>query len=52
MRTSQASTDLATQNNVTPLEQGIERFMTATRRQNFLVPPRSLRALPFVELVG
>jgi hypothetical protein len=50
MRRSQASTDLAQQYNVTPQNQGIERFLTATRRQNFLVPPRRHRAFPLVEL--
>lgn len=29
---------------------GIERFVRATRRQNFLVPPRRHRAFPLVEL--
>ncbi len=28
---------------------GLERFLTATRRQNFLIPPRSHRAFPLVE---
>jgi hypothetical protein len=27
-----------------------ERFITATRRQNFLCPPRRNRAFPLVEL--
>jgi hypothetical protein len=31
-------------------DNGLERFLTATRRQNFLVPPRRNRALPLVEL--
>jgi hypothetical protein len=29
---------------------GLERFITATRRQNFLAPPRRHRAFPLVEL--
>jgi hypothetical protein len=29
---------------------GLERFLTATRRQNFLIPPRRHRAFPLVEL--
>jgi hypothetical protein len=29
---------------------GIERFITTTRRENFLVPPRRRRAFPLVEL--
>jgi hypothetical protein len=31
-------------------DNGIERFITATRRQNLLVPPRRHRAFPLVEL--
>ncbi len=31
-------------------DQGLERFLTATRRQNFLVPPRRHRAFPLLEL--
>jgi hypothetical protein len=31
-------------------DNGLERFLTATRRQNFLVPPRRNRAFPLVEL--
>ena len=31
-------------------DQGLERFITATRRQNFLVPPRRHRSFPLVEL--
>jgi hypothetical protein len=50
MRTAQASADLAAKYDVSPFEQGIERFLTTTRRQNFLVPPRSHRSLPLVEL--
>ena len=33
-------------------DNGVERFITATRRQNFLVPPRRHRAFPLVELAG
>jgi hypothetical protein len=50
MRRSQASTDLAQKYNVPSQNLGIERFLTATRRQNFLVPPRRNRAFPLVEL--
>jgi hypothetical protein len=32
---------------VDPSDNGLERFLTATRRQNFLVPPRRHRAFPF-----
>jgi hypothetical protein len=51
MRASQASSDLAQSYAVPARNQGIERFLTATRRQNFLVPPRRNRAFPLVELV-
>jgi hypothetical protein len=50
MRTSQASLDLQTRFGVNPNDNGIERFLTATRRQNFLVPPRRHRAFPLLEL--
>jgi hypothetical protein len=50
MRRSQASVDLAQKYNVPSQNLGIERFLTATRRQNFLVPPRRHRALPLIEL--
>jgi hypothetical protein len=50
MRRSQASLDLAQKYNVPAENLGLERFLTATRRQNFLVPPRRNRAFPLVEL--
>jgi len=50
MRVNQASLDLQNQFNVDPTSNGFERFITATRRQNFLVPPRRHRAFPLVEL--
>jgi hypothetical protein len=51
LRTSVAAQDLqhqflADQDD----DQGLERFLTATRRQNFLVPPRRHRAFPLIEL--
>jgi len=51
MRVSQAAQDLqhqflADQDD----DNGLERFITATRRQNFLVPPRRHRAFPLLEL--
>jgi hypothetical protein len=33
-------------------DNGLERFLTATRRQNFLCPPRRHRAFPLVELTS
>jgi hypothetical protein len=50
MRRAQASLDLAARYGVDERRNGIERFVTATRRQNFLVPPRRHRAFPLVEL--
>ncbi len=50
MRRSQASLDLAQKYKVPAGNLGLERFLTATRRQNFLVPPRRNRAFPLVEL--
>ena len=50
MRRNQASPDLAQQYKVPAANHGLERFLTATRRQNFLVPPRRNRAFPLVEL--
>jgi len=51
MRRYQAATDLSQAYGVPSTANGIERFMTTTRRQNFLVPPRLHRALPLLELV-
>ncbi len=50
MRRNQASLDLAQKYSVPQQNLGLERFLTATRRQNFLVPPRRNRAFPLVEL--
>jgi hypothetical protein len=50
MRRNQASLDLVQKYGVASDDNGLERFITATRRQNFLVPPRSHRAFPLVEL--
>ncbi len=49
MRTNQASQDLANQFQVPPTDNGLERFITATRRQNYLTPPRRNRSFPLVE---
>ncbi|MFD5412844.1 hypothetical protein [Streptomyces nojiriensis] len=51
MRTHQASLDLAAAHGVPEEENGLERFLTATRRQNFLTPPRRHRAFPLVEFL-
>ena len=50
LRTHQASLDLQNLFGVSPQENGLERFITATRRQNFLIPPRRHRAFPLLEL--
>ncbi len=50
MRESQASDDLVERFDVPEDNVGLERFITTTRRQNFLVPPRRHRAFPLVEL--
>ena len=52
MRANQASLDLQHTYGVDPHDNGLERFITATRRQNFLIPPRRHRAFPFAELGG
>jgi len=50
MRVNAAAQDLqSTHPNLDPGDNGLERFITATRRQNFLVPPRNVRAFPLVE---
>jgi len=49
MRRNGASLDLQNQFAIDEDENGLERFLTATRRQNFLVPPRRHRAFPLVE---
>jgi len=51
MRVNAAAQDLQTQfQGGQDDDNGLERFITATRRQNFLVPPRRHRAFPLVEL--
>jgi len=50
MRRNQASLDLVRKYSVADENNGLERFITATRRQNFLVPPRRHRAFPLLEL--
>jgi hypothetical protein len=50
MRRNQSSLDLEAEFDVDPDDNGIDRFLTTTRRQNFLVPPRRHRAFPLLEL--
>jgi hypothetical protein len=49
MRVNTAAQDLQVQFKIDPGDNGLERFITSTRRQNFLVPPRAVRAFPLVE---
>jgi hypothetical protein len=49
MRANSAAQDLQKQFNVDPDDNGLERFMTATRRQMFLLPPRTRRSFPLLE---
>jgi hypothetical protein len=49
LRISSASLDLVKQFGVPDDDNGLERFSTATRRQNFLMPPRRHRSFPLVE---
>ena len=50
LRTHQASLDLQHKFGMSPSDNGLDRFITATRRQNFLIPPRRHRAFPLLEL--
>jgi hypothetical protein len=50
LRTSQASLDLEHLFGVDPTADGLERFITATRRQNFLIRPRRHRAFPLAAI--
>ncbi len=52
MRTNQAALDLVQAHGVQSDDNGLERFITATRRQNFLVPPRAHRAFPLLEFIN
>jgi len=50
LRSSQASVDLKNEFALDEEDHGLERFITATRRQNYLIPPRRHRAFPLIEL--
>jgi hypothetical protein len=52
MRSNAGAQDLARQFDVENDENGLERFITATRRQNYLIPPRRNRAFPLIEIAG
>jgi hypothetical protein len=51
LRVNAASLDFQQAYAVNPKDNGLERFSTATRRQNFLIPPRRHRAFPLLELI-
>jgi hypothetical protein len=51
LRRNPASLDLIGKYRVDPDDNGLERFLTATRRQNFLVLPRRHRSFPLVEFL-
>ena len=44
--------DVASQFHIAPAANGINAFIRATRRQNFLAPPRHHRAFPLLELTS
>jgi hypothetical protein len=50
MRISQASLDLVRQFGIESGDRGVDPRITATRRQNFLIPNRRTRAFPLLEL--
>jgi hypothetical protein len=51
LRRNQSSIDLLQQFNLDEEDHGLERFITATRRQNYMIPPRRHRAFPLIEFV-
>jgi hypothetical protein len=51
LRRNQGSIDLLQQFNLDEEDHGLERFITSTRRQNFLIPPRRHRSFPLVEFL-
>ena len=48
-QTAEAGSGGSSTGAVAAEDNGLERFLTATRRQNFLIPPRRNRAFPLVE---
>ena len=50
MRSASAAVDLTSKYNVSSANNGLESFICATRRQNYLSPPRRVRAMPLLEL--
>jgi hypothetical protein len=52
MRGNQAAVDLEQRYGMHEEDNGLERHITATRRQNFLIPPRRNRVFPLAELTS
>lgn len=50
LRRNVGAVDLMEKYNLDEEDHGLERFITATRRQNFLIPPRRHRGFPLIEL--
>ncbi|HEY7198841.1 MAG TPA: hypothetical protein VIC57_01455 [Candidatus Dormibacteraeota bacterium] len=51
LRRNQAALDLLNEFDLEEEDHGLERFITATRRQNYMIPPRRHRAFPLIEFV-
>jgi hypothetical protein len=51
-RQAMDAADLTQSYQIPPTANGINAFIRATRRQNFLVPPRRHRAFPLSEVIG
>ncbi|HKV83757.1 MAG TPA: hypothetical protein VJN88_04330 [Ktedonobacterales bacterium] len=51
-RMAMDATDITQRYQVPSAANGINSFLTVTRRQNFLIPPRTHRAFPLLELRG
>lgn len=51
-RRAMDATDMTSKYQLAHTANGINAFIHATRRQNFLVPPRRRRAFPLIELQG
>jgi hypothetical protein len=50
LRRNLGAVDLLEEFDLEEEDHGLERFSTATRRQNYLIPPRRHRAFPLIEL--
>ena len=50
LRRNVGAVDLLEKFKLDEEDHGLERFISATRRQNFLIPPRRHRGFPLIEL--